>query len=136
MGVNEHREDSAMKKAMFVVSTALLSFQTAAQSAVKSANADTTAVLALNQHHQQVQLQIQQQQLDNELAQLQLQHAQLMQNLRELNDKSSVKAATVTRPHHLISEVRFADLRLRRYEVNQQPHWHRDKVDTVENSHD
>lgn len=106
---------------------ALLSMYSVVASALPSSPQSTVDVQALNQRYQQVQLQIQQQQLDNELAQLQLQHAELLQQLAELNGRtqSPRQAIAPARPHQLVSTVRFTGLSLTRYQVNQQPHWHR-----------
>lgn len=113
---------------------ALLSIYSVAASALPSSPQSTIDVQALNQHYQQVQLQIQQQQLDNELAQLQLQHAELLQQLAELNGRIKMPqpaATTTARPHQLVSAVSFNDLSLIRYQVNQQPHWHRKTLPAV-----
>lgn len=112
---------------------ALLSMYSVAASALPSSPQSTVDVQALNQRYQQVQLQIQQQQLDNELAQLQLQHAELLQQLAELTGRTQApqQEAATARPHQLVSTVRFTGLSLTRYQVNQQPHWHRKTLPAV-----
>ena len=81
-------------------------------------------VVAVNRSHQQTQLQIQQQQLDNELMRLRLAYAGMGAELRQLTDEPAVVVADTAaeKAAPMISEVRFSHMRLQ-WLQGKQPRW-------------
>jgi hypothetical protein len=108
------------------------SFSSAAQQTeATTAEMNTTGdvgVATLNQHHQQTQLKIQQQRLDNELLRLRLDYADMRAELRQL-DSPPVEGATtaankpVASSHvQIVSQVDFSNIRLQ-WLGGEQPRW-------------
>ena len=94
---------------------------------------DNAAVAALNQHHQQTQLQIQQQRLDNELMRLRLAYADMKAELRQLDSTpANTTATTASQPEagtslQIISQVNFSHMRLQ-WLGGEQPQWRLQKT--------
>lgn len=98
-----------------------------------SGHDDNAAVAALNQQHQQTQLQIQQQRLDNELMRLRLAYADMNAELRQLDSTpANTAATTASQPEagkslQIISQVNFSHMRLQ-WLGGEQPQWRLQKT--------